>query len=398
MALATRCPHCHTTFRVAQDQLKLRSGLVRCGACKQIFNGVEHLLQSERSSSDIAPPIADAPAPASPSAPQPIVAEPVVSPANRAEPPAPATTTHSEPTVQPKDDLVDFSEFLAPTSPSAPASPPEIPEPSPQGEAQEDPLQRMPLMNLDEAPLDEDHAPIKSERIEPSLSSAGEQTDSHADALEETPDPIEQAVDALLKKPPRAKTLAELRPGFRSSETQEEETEPDFVRKGRRKQRLGRVFRIAMGIGSVLLFAGLIAQAAYAFRNVIAAFYPATRPALTKACEILACHIRLPAQIDNITLESSDLQSLPDHANTLVLTMLLRNGSQIVQTWPYVELTLNDANDKPVARRILSPQDYLPSEVDAHKGFPRYSEQATKTLLQVSELKPEGYRLYLFYP
>jgi predicted Zn finger-like uncharacterized protein len=28
MALATRCPHCQTTFRVANDQLKLHAGLV----------------------------------------------------------------------------------------------------------------------------------------------------------------------------------------------------------------------------------------------------------------------------------------------------------------------------------------------------------------------------------
>ncbi|MFL6715114.1 MAG: zinc-ribbon domain-containing protein, partial [Burkholderiaceae bacterium] len=45
MVLATRCPHCRTTFRVVQDQLKLRGGLVRCGACKEIFNGTEHLLR-----------------------------------------------------------------------------------------------------------------------------------------------------------------------------------------------------------------------------------------------------------------------------------------------------------------------------------------------------------------
>lgn len=44
MALATQCPHCYTSFRVANDQLKLHAGLVRCGNCKQTFNGIEHLL------------------------------------------------------------------------------------------------------------------------------------------------------------------------------------------------------------------------------------------------------------------------------------------------------------------------------------------------------------------
>jgi predicted Zn finger-like uncharacterized protein len=44
MALATQCPYCHTAFRVVNDQLKLHAGIVRCGACKQTFNGIEHLL------------------------------------------------------------------------------------------------------------------------------------------------------------------------------------------------------------------------------------------------------------------------------------------------------------------------------------------------------------------
>ncbi|PUA20556.1 DUF3426 domain-containing protein [Glaciimonas sp. PCH181] len=45
MALATQCPHCQTIFRVANDQLKLRAGLVRCGACREVFNGIEHLVR-----------------------------------------------------------------------------------------------------------------------------------------------------------------------------------------------------------------------------------------------------------------------------------------------------------------------------------------------------------------
>ena len=59
MALATQCPHCHTTFRVAHDQLKLRAGMVRCGACKQVFNGVEHLLRPDDAAA--APTVATAP-------------------------------------------------------------------------------------------------------------------------------------------------------------------------------------------------------------------------------------------------------------------------------------------------------------------------------------------------
>src|SRR5690606_23671559 len=76
MALATKCPHCQTTFRVAHDQLKLRAGLVRCGHCKEIFNGIEHLLPPEKpgAKTEAAPPsaspIATPPAPPADVSPQ----------------------------------------------------------------------------------------------------------------------------------------------------------------------------------------------------------------------------------------------------------------------------------------------------------------------------------------
>jgi predicted Zn finger-like uncharacterized protein len=78
MALATRCPHCNTTFRVAHDQLKLRAGLVRCGACKEIFNGIEHLLPQDA--------LAPAPEPAVPPAPS-AASIPSAPPAQSAPPP-----------------------------------------------------------------------------------------------------------------------------------------------------------------------------------------------------------------------------------------------------------------------------------------------------------------------
>ena len=46
MALATQCPHCLTIFRVVSDQLKLRGGLVRCGSCRQVFNGNDYLAEA----------------------------------------------------------------------------------------------------------------------------------------------------------------------------------------------------------------------------------------------------------------------------------------------------------------------------------------------------------------
>jgi predicted Zn finger-like uncharacterized protein len=46
-SLATRCPTCQAVFRVVTDQLKLRDGLVRCGACRTVFDATEALVQLE---------------------------------------------------------------------------------------------------------------------------------------------------------------------------------------------------------------------------------------------------------------------------------------------------------------------------------------------------------------
>jgi predicted Zn finger-like uncharacterized protein len=43
-AMQTSCPECRTAFRVSQDQLGLRRGLVRCGKCNAVFNAYDTLL------------------------------------------------------------------------------------------------------------------------------------------------------------------------------------------------------------------------------------------------------------------------------------------------------------------------------------------------------------------
>lgn len=43
--MLTRCPACETHFRVTADQLKVRSGRVRCGECQHVFNALDTLIE-----------------------------------------------------------------------------------------------------------------------------------------------------------------------------------------------------------------------------------------------------------------------------------------------------------------------------------------------------------------
>ncbi|MGB3435628.1 zinc-ribbon domain-containing protein, partial [Achromobacter sp.] len=58
MALTTRCPQCGTTFKVVLDQLRVRNGLVRCGACSTVFDGRACLVPA----AGMAPPLPTPPA------------------------------------------------------------------------------------------------------------------------------------------------------------------------------------------------------------------------------------------------------------------------------------------------------------------------------------------------
>ena len=43
--MLTRCPACETHFRVTAEQLKARSGKVRCGECQHVFNAIDSLIE-----------------------------------------------------------------------------------------------------------------------------------------------------------------------------------------------------------------------------------------------------------------------------------------------------------------------------------------------------------------
>jgi hypothetical protein len=153
-----------------------------------------------------------------------------------------------------------------------------------------------------------------------------------------------------------------------------------------------------MALASVLLFFGLLAQSAYVFRDRIAAWFPQSRPMLAEACAHLGCQVGLPAQIDDVSIESSELQALPANPQTFSLSVLLRNHGVVDQAWPHIELTLNDTDEKAIARRIFAPNEYLPNAKDVKLGFSARSEQPVKVFFELSQLKASGYRVYLFYP
>jgi predicted Zn finger-like uncharacterized protein len=150
-------------------------------------------------------------------------------------------------------------------------------------------------------------------------------------------------------------------------------------------------------IAALLLLLMVLAQAAYFFRVNLAAQLPGLKPALIGYCWILKCSVPLPQHTDLISIESSELEADPANENQIILDALLRNRAPYAQAFPNLELTLNDNQDKPLARRMFIPADYLPQAENEAAGLLSNHELGIKLHLNTTDLKPSGYRLVLLY-
>ncbi len=149
---------------------------------------------------------------------------------------------------------------------------------------------------------------------------------------------------------------------------------------------------------SLFLLLALALQGGYFFRDMIAASYPPLRPVLEQSCAYLECRVSLPRNAELLGIETSELNADPSRASIVVLTSVLRNRAPHVQAYPALELTLTNARDEMVARRVFLPGEYLRRGTALEQGIPARGDVAVKLLMDLGDLKAEGYRLYLFYP
>ena len=155
------------------------------------------------------------------------------------------------------------------------------------------------------------------------------------------------------------------------------------------------------GFLAFLAVAALAAQAGYRYRTELAVLVPGARGALVDACRLLRCEVPLPRRPDLMSIESSDLQADPRSESVIVLNVVLRNRAPFPQEYPALELTLTDAAERPVLRRVLGPADYLDParrQVLAAQGLEPGAEASFRVNFDAGRTRATGYRLYLFFP
>jgi predicted Zn finger-like uncharacterized protein len=256
-----------------------------------------------------------------------------------------------------------------------------------------------------EPPAAEAEAPAQSPATMPPTaaesidSPAGAEVEAQAEAAPE-PEP-ELATDAVaaaeteLEAPPPPEPAVDI---ASVDATPEEEPPPPpaprFVRDAERAARWRRPgMRWALASAAGLLSLTLLAQVAYAWRDLIAARSPALRPWLTAACGAIGCTIEPLRRIAALSVETSGLQQLPG-TTIYKLSLVLRNRDEATLLLPAFELVLTGAQGEAVLRRVLSATELGSNSRTIGPGV----ELAMEANLNAGDRRISGYTIEAFYP
>jgi len=391
MSQITRCPHCQTSFKVVADQLRLAEGWVRCGQCKQIFDAFECLVDDEA----------------------------------WIQPPPPLLSLPSE--------LTRPNETSAPASrePTEALPPPEqLPHVLEEGDEREaaEPAQVWrehvhDLVGVPAAMPTRQFASRVSERLdgqdrrEPVLWPLAEGAAADHSAPEPEfehlmqPNPLPEVAIGPTTGPepepePEPEPLALREPAdaliswsavSASHAAVDDETDDfDFVRAARRGAFWRRpLVRLVLIVMSLVLVAALGLQVAVRERDSLAALYPQAQPGLARLCEPLGCTLAAPRRIADVMIDASSFVRERTGAPAYALQLSIKNVAPMAVATPAFELTLMDAREQPVLRRVLTAADLgAPAQLAARGDW---STSVRVRVLAGAE-QVSGYRLLAFYP
>jgi predicted Zn finger-like uncharacterized protein len=399
MALATRCPNCQVLFRVVADQLKLRGGLVRCGACRHVFDAIGSLTYIEDSAAGTPePPAARKAAP--PTLHATAVATPMLrTPLDEAKLPQP------QPAV-PDANKPDFSgppTLIAPPEERSVALPKETPKEPAKRAGRESKREGRSEARSEAKPeaRHESKSEAKADqRIEPK--GLRNDDDSVAAELADIPDvpppppPRKRRRREAQEEPPEPVAL----PSAPHADPNAEETheEPEFLRASREEEK--RSFSVVYGGGSIVLAALLLLQLGVVFRTDITTRWPQWRPALVQVCNLFGCAVGWPTRAELLAVVGTELQAIPG-TDVLELTAVIRNRANFKVALPAIEVTLTDTTNRTLARKVFAPVDYLTSAGEPSSriddGLGPGSDLTVRVAFEARGVNAVGFVVYPFY-
>ena len=389
MSQITRCPHCATTFKVVADQLRISDGWVRCGHCKEVFDASEHLLVTEHQPLLPEMPLPDPHAPTPPVVHTPdsvhVWGSAREAVAGDAGLPADPASSH---------DPIPLSSLLKQESPA-----------EPQAETEEPRGYELPGAPQDDSGWPQDAAdaahsqplPLPREQEVAGADGGVDTDDAPAEQPEQpTPEPL-QSEPLLAEEAALMPALALPDAALAALETEAAvPEEPGFVAAARRKAFWRRpVVRGLLVLVCLVAALALALQMVLQERDVIAARNPRAHSLLEQLCQPLGCTVQAPRRIDAVVIDSSSFVKARHDGASYELHMGIKNNAAFAVAMPALELTLTDAQDQTLLRRVLLP-DELGAPARLAPGATWSSSVPLQVLQDASHVA--GYRLLAFYP
>lgn len=371
----TQCPHCRTSFRVSRAQLTSARGVVRCGACLEVFNAAKDLR------SDDAPPNTQ-------------LNHSIAPPPDTGSPPTirpPAERPVEEETLWIHDDLdlddLDLDEELAKLEHQEREmarsltlldvsrdddeawaerllrneSERDTPPPVTETEGLPAPDADHALTNVQLTPVTAEHpapptpfltTPDLTQRIEPDVNFAA------AADIHETEAP-------LFLKP--SAEHGRLHPNQREAPLFELDDEPLELDYEARRNPWGR--RLGWGLLNLIAVLALAAQyVTYNFDEL--SRRDEYRPWLERICPPIGCE--LPPKVDINQIRSSNLvvRGHPEFTGALVVDAIIYNRAPFAQPFPLLEVRFADLSGQTLASRMFKPGEYLSGELAGQREMP----------------------------
>ena len=321
--MQTECPHCHTLFRVNEEQLQAADGQVRCGKCNTVFTA------------EVMP-----------------TAETVLIEPDESE------LLVDEIAIDELEEVeIEVGELTIPDTIS-----------SPEIEASE--LESDAL----ELPIDESEQPnlrlINSDNVIPGEDEIEIEVDFY-------PDLTESQIGALsLNRPHEAAN----QPNLATTTTDESDDPipvllnedssyaPDQLYPELENAPLsspaGNTGYIIAAIVLILLFIG---QSTYLLRDHLAE--RGLRPVMERFCQHLNCELALARAPDSIILKRREIRSHPNIKNALSVTATIVNQADFRQAYPILQIQFQNIEGQLVAGRDFLPGEYLPDDVQIKSGI-----------------------------
>lgn len=157
-----------------------------------------------------------------------------------------------------------------------------------------------------------------------------------------------------------------------------------------------RAMRVTLLLLAAALALGLAAQGVLHERDRLLAFEPRLQPWLQLLCEPFNCRLSALRQIESIMIDGSSFTRIRGDAYRLNFT--LKNVANTALAVPAMELTLTDALDQAVLRRVLTPGQLGAASDTLTPGADWSASVALAVQAGSAAERIAGYRLLAFYP